>query len=233
MPNLAALRQNGVTYTDAWAGQFETTAAASAAGIGTGSFPRSDGVVGDLWYDSKVGHVVQPTLPQNVLVGSLDSAMEPTGVSSLAGQIKARRPSARVLSVGGTNCAAAAAVATWVADYVVCAQRSGRQWHPVAVAGHELPVSATRALAVRSSGARRGPLVAEMQGWRPAEQDHWIAREAVSAMRDTRPTVTFVSFPEVGILRRGVPANRVASVGTDDTARSRCGHRPPGARVAP
>ena len=113
---------------------------------------------------------MQPTLPQNVLVGSLDSAMEPTGVSSLAGQIKARRPSARVLSVGGTNCAAAAAVATWVADYVVCAQRSGRQWHPVAVAGHELPVAATRALAVRSSGARRGPLVAEMQGWRPAEQ---------------------------------------------------------------
>ena len=31
MPNLAALRQNGVTYADAWAGQFETTAAASAA----------------------------------------------------------------------------------------------------------------------------------------------------------------------------------------------------------
>jgi hypothetical protein len=212
MPNLAGLRQNGVTYTAAWAGQFETTASASAAAIGTGSFPRNDGVVGDLWYDAKNGHVVQPTLPQNVLVGSIDTVMEPTGVAGLAAQIKARRPTARILSVGGSNCAAAAAAGTWIADYIVCSQRAGGQWHPVAVAGHELPASATRALGTRSTGARRGQLVAEMQGWRPAEQDHWIAREAVNAMKDARPVLTFVSFPEIGILRRTVPAPRTASV---------------------
>jgi arylsulfatase A-like enzyme len=51
-----------------------------------------------------------------------------------------------------------------------------------------------------------------MQGWRPAEQDHWIAQEAVNAMKATRPTVTFVNFPEIGILRRSVPAARAAGV---------------------
>lgn len=209
MPNLASLRQNGVTYSRAWVGQMETTPAASAATIGTGSFPRADGVVGDLWYDAKHGGVVRPTLPENVLVGSIDSVMEPTGVAGLASQLKAQHPTARVLSVGGTNCAAAAAAGTWVADYVVCAQRSRGQWRPISVAGHELPTVATVA---RTSGLRRGPLVADLQGWRPAEQDHWITQETVNAMKATRPTLTFVTFPEIGILRRNVPATRAPSV---------------------
>lgn len=212
MPNLAGLRQNGVTYTHAWVGQFESTAAASGASIGTGSFPRADGVVGDLWYDAGRAQVVRPALPQNVLVGSIDTAMEPTGVPGIAAQIKTRRPSARVLSVGGTNCAATAAVGTWVADYVVCAQRTKGQWHPIAVAGHELPPSAAGALGIHTTGPHRGSLVAEMQGWRPAEQDHWIARETVNVMKATRPTLTFVNFPEIGILRRSVPGARAAGV---------------------
>lgn len=212
MPNLTALRQNGVTYTRAWAGQMETTPAASAASIGTGSLPRSDGVVGDVWYDAKSSTVARPTLPQNVLVGSIDTVMEPTGVVGLAARIKSRRPSDRVLSVGGTNCAAAAAAGTWVADYIVCAQRGGGQWRPAAVAGHELPTTAAAALSVHTSGSHRGVLVAELQGWRPAEQDHWIAQEAVNAMKATRPSVTFVNFPEIGIVRRVVPAGRAARV---------------------
>jgi arylsulfatase A-like enzyme len=49
-----------------------------------------------------------------------------------------------------------------------------------------------------------------MQGWDPGGQDHWLARETVNAMRAARPTVTFVSFPELAILHHGVPPARAA-----------------------
>jgi arylsulfatase A-like enzyme len=49
-----------------------------------------------------------------------------------------------------------------------------------------------------------------MQGWNPGDQDRWIARETVTAMRATRPSVTFVSFPEIAILHRGVTPARAA-----------------------
>lgn len=212
MPNLAALQQIGVTYPGAWIGQMETTAAASAATIGTGSFPRRHGVLGDVWYDSVSGRVTRPTLPSNVLVGSIDSIMEPTGLTSLTGQIKLHRPTARVLSVAGTNCAAAAAAATWSADYVVCAQRQKGQWTPVSVAGHELPASATAALQVRTRAAPQGVLMAELQGWNPGDQDHWIARETVAAMKATRPILTFVTFPEIAVARQSVPPQRAPQV---------------------
>lgn len=212
MPNLRALQQNGVVYTSAWVGQMETTAAASAATIGTGSFPRVHGIVGDVWYNATSKRVLRTTLSDNVLVGSVDTVMEPTGVGSIAGEIKARRPSARVLSVGGTNCGAAAAAATWTADFVVCAQRQKGEWSPVSVAGHELPSSATAALEVRTKAASHGNLAAELQGWNPGDQDHWIARETVNAMRATRPTLTFVNFPEIAILRHSVAPARAATL---------------------
>jgi hypothetical protein len=212
MPNLRALRQNGVTYTGAWVGQMETTAAASAASIGTGSFPRVHGIVGDVWYDATSKRVTRATLPDNVLVGSIDTVMEPTGVDSIASEIKAQRPLARVLSVGGTNCGAAAAAGTWTADFVVCAQRQKGQWSPISVAGHELPPSATAALGVRTRSASRGTVAAEMQGWNPGDQDHWIARETANAMKATRPTLTFVNFPEIAILRHNVPPARAVGL---------------------
>jgi hypothetical protein len=212
MPNLAALQQNGVAYTGAWVGQMETTASASAATIGTGAFPRVDRLVGDIWYDSKSKTVVRPTLPQNVLVGSIDTVMEPSGVDSVASELKTRRPAARILSVGGTNCAAAAAAATWTADYVVCAQRERGRWSPVSIAGHELPASATAARAVQTKSTGRGRLATEMQGWNPGAQDDWIARETVQAMRVIRPALQFVNFPEVAIMRQRVPAARAAGV---------------------
>lgn len=211
MPNLKALQQNGVTYSGAWVGQMETTASASAASIGTGAFPRFHGVVADVWYDSASKKIVRVALPNEVLVGSIDAAMEPTGVASLASDLKSRRPSARVLSVAGTNCGTAAAVATWVADFIVCAQRGKKYWSPISVAGHELPISASRAFAVRTKTAPKSILTSEMQGWVPASQDHWIARETVAAMQATKPAVTFVSFPEIALVRRDVAPSRATA----------------------
>ena len=212
MPNLTALEQNGVTYSNAWIGQTESSPAASAATIGTGSLPRDHGVVGDVWFDAAGKKVVRPALPDSVVVGSIDGIMEPTGIATLASDIKSQRPAARILSVGGTNCASAAAAATWVADFIVCATRGGGLWSPVAVAGHELPRSASAALAIRTRVAQRGRVAARLQGWLPGGQDDWITREAIASLKATHPVITYVTFPEIAVLRRGMPATLIPAL---------------------
>ncbi len=205
LPNVSALEADGVAYTRAWIGQEETAPAASAATIATGSFPRVHGVIGDVWYDSSSKTVVRPTLAAEALVGSLDQVMEPTGVGSIAAEVKARQSKARVLSVAGSNCGAAAAAGTWVADFVVCAKRQARAWVPVAEAGHALPASASPVTAIEAPVAQGSAGRNVLDGWKPGGQDDWVARETVSSMRATHPSVTFVTFPELALAQEANP----------------------------
>ncbi|HEX6507583.1 MAG TPA: alkaline phosphatase family protein, partial [Chloroflexota bacterium] len=213
MPNLSGLAHTGTTYSNAWVGQMMATPAASGATIATGVFPRKHGVVADQWLDPRSHQIVRPTSGDAVLVGSLDAVMEPRGVTPIASVIKSRMPRSRVLSVGGTNCAAAAAAGTWVADYIVCAARRARNWVPVTVAGHALPSGAAGALNLRAPVTSRGGIAPTIEGWSLGAQDRWVSREVVQAMRATRPALTIVSFPELAIVDQyAPPSNRNAMV---------------------
>ncbi|MGH2442441.1 MAG: alkaline phosphatase family protein, partial [Chloroflexota bacterium] len=80
MPTVVNLSHNGTSYQQAWIGQLESTAAPSAASIGTGIFPGQNGVPGSEWQDASTRLVVHGTLPDQVLLGSLDQVMESKGV---------------------------------------------------------------------------------------------------------------------------------------------------------
>jgi Type I phosphodiesterase / nucleotide pyrophosphatase len=211
LPNLSALATQGVAYPNAWAGEFPTSPATLAASLGTGQFPSHDGMLGNEWADVRTHQVVNPVGLQQVLTGSIDQILEPTGTSSLASIVKAHRPNSKVVAVGGANCAAASAAASWDADYVVCAGRSGKYWKPVYVAGHSLPAGVLgREDRVRVPRGRG--LALSLEGWSLGSQDDWVAREAAKVMRRVAPDVTYVLLPEPDLLSQYVPPDQRSGV---------------------
>jgi len=181
--------------------------AASGATIATGSYPTATGVLGNAWTDAKSGQVRYAADPSQVLVGSLDQAMETRPVTPLATLIKTRNPRARVLSVGGESCAGAAAAAAWTADYIVCAVREGPRWLATSVVGHDLPTGTLRHDGAPAGRPRDRRFAVRVQGWPLGQQDLWVARQTVAAMRRVHPTLTVVTFSELGILLQFAPAS--------------------------
>jgi hypothetical protein len=204
LPNLSSLAAEGVSYPNAWAGVFPTSPATLAASIGTGQFPRNDGMLGNEWADARTHQVTNPVGLQQVLTGSIDQVLEPSGTSSLASALKARNPASRVLAVGGANCAAVSAAASSTADYVVCAGRSGKFWKPVEVAGHLLPTG-TLGQGDRARVPKGRGFAVSLEGWSLGAQDAWVARVAAKAMRSVKPDVTFVLLPEPDLLSQYLP----------------------------
>jgi hypothetical protein len=211
LPHLHALMSTGVTYDNAWAGEYPTSAATLAASVGTGDLPKTHGLLGDKWEDAKTHLVVKPTTPVQTLTGSIDQLMEPLNVSTLAGAVSAERPKGKVLAVGGSDCSQTSAVATWAADYVVCAGRRAGKWGPVSVAGHALPAGISTGLARVKVAGGKG-LAPGIEGWALGHEDNWVGNVAVSAMRQTRAKLVFVTFPEPELLGPYLPANQRSSV---------------------
>ncbi len=207
LKSIRALEDQGVRYRDAWVGQIEGVPAASGATIATGSFPTATGVLGNAWADAKSGQVRYPADPSQVLVGSLDQVMETRPVTPLATLIKTRNSRASVLSVGGESCAGAAATAAWTADYIVCAVRHGPRWLATGVVGHDLPAGTLRHDVVPAGGPRDRRFAVRVQGWPLGQQDLWVARQTVAAMRRVHPALTVVTFSELGILLQFAPAS--------------------------
>ncbi|MGH2442837.1 MAG: hypothetical protein ACRDFX_06700, partial [Chloroflexota bacterium] len=131
--------------------------------------------------------------------------MESKGVSSVTAELKSKHPTARVLAVGGTNCAAPDAAATWLADYILCIAKDARRWVPHSVAGHALPAAVLSALPASWKIARGPGLSAAVEGWRLGQQDRIVTRMAVDALKHVHPTLTYVDFPEFGAVAPYVP----------------------------
>jgi len=205
LKSIRALEDEGVRYSDAWLGQVEGVPAASGATIATGSFPRATGVLGNAWMDAKSGQVRYPADPSQVLVGSLDQVMETRPVTPLATLIKTRNPRARVLSVGGESCAGAAAAAAWTADYVACAVREGPRWVATSVVGHDLPAGTLHNDVAPAGRPRDRRFAVRVQGWPLGQQDLWVARQTVAAMRRVHPALTVVTFSELSTLLQFAP----------------------------
>lgn len=208
LPNIDALIHAGTLYDNAFIGQMESDPVASSATIGTGVLPRADGVIGSEWRDPSSGRLATPATPAQVRLGSLDQIMQSRNPNSLPSTLKDAKPGARVLAVGGSACGPPDAAGTWLADYVVCIARRGKQWTPVTVVGHDLPPGRDASIAWTSPvrhGRGPGP---KLEGWYLGAQDDYIARTAVAAMRVTGPALTFIDFPELDLLAPHLPPAR-------------------------
>lgn len=212
LPNIRALAQAGTTYRNAWIGQLESVGPASGATIGTGSFPRTHGVIGEVWRDPATSRAVRPAQTGQVLLGSLEQVMESHHSVPMAAVLKDRSPAAGILAVGGTDCATTDAAATWLADYVTCISRQGRVWAPVSVAGHALPAATVSWSQPVATGKALAP---QVEGWNLGAQDDRVAQTAVDAIVRTRPVLTIVDFPEYAQV---VPFAPAASLQATQTA---------------
>jgi len=207
-PNIATLQANGVIYRNAWVGQLENDSLTANATIGTGLYPWDHGLVGPQWLDPKTRQIQRLTDPTQVRVGSLDQLMESRGIVSFSTLLKSRNPSTRILSVGGAGCGAAAAAGTWTADYVLCPARQGRTWISSSVAGHSLPNGLAAETPPPVPVATGPGLAPTVEGWRLGQEDDWVTRQTVLAMRSTHPRLIVVNFPEISSIARWAPAGR-------------------------
>jgi hypothetical protein len=208
MPALTRLARNGTQYDRAWIGQWPSIRPSSGATVGTGVTPRENGIAGQSWRDPTTGQEVQPTLPDNVRLGSIDQILESRRpqLTPIAAVIKDRNPENRVLAVGGVGCAPADAAASWLADYVLCIGRKGNRWVEIPVTGHELPSGVAQTASVPvATGHGLGPRV---EGWQLGSQDDQIAVNAIAAIRARRPTLTVIDFPEPAAVVPFAPADQ-------------------------
>ena len=208
MPNLGGLQSEGTTFTNAWLGQLEASTPASSATLGTGVQPREHGLVGNRWRIGSGEQVGSALEARQVRQGSLDQLMELHGATPLAGVLKEHDGAARVLSVGGAGCAAASASGTWLADYVLCPRRDRGRWVVSSVTGHEPPAGSIPDPSLRVPAATGKSLGPQVEGWVLGQQDDWVARCAVWAIRQMRPHLIYVTFPEVGLVERWASAAR-------------------------
>jgi len=70
------LRHHGTEYTNAFAGQVSANTPPSHATIGTGTFPRRNGVQGFVWRDPASGHAIRPGDQPQIDVGQLDHVLQ-------------------------------------------------------------------------------------------------------------------------------------------------------------
>lgn len=210
--SIASLARTGVVYSSAWLGHLESTPVVSNAVLASGVYPWRNGVIGKQWKASGGGGVVAPSQPDQIQLGALDQVMESRHITPLASLLKARRPDSRVLSVGGVGCAAANAAGTWVADYILCPVRSGHSWVAGDVTGHAPPSGALRNPAWTVAVAKGKGYGPQIEGWQLGQQDDWVTRYALWAMRRTHPALTIINFPEIEQVGHYVPVAQRKSV---------------------
>lgn len=208
MPHLADLMQRGTTYRRAWVGQMENVPVASAATIATGAIPRNSGVYGDQWRDPQTGIIDRPASPQQVQLGAIDQFMQASGATPLAAALKRVQPQNPIVAVGGSGCAVVNAAASWLADYILCPVRSGKQWVPGSVTGHALPGRIKQAIHIASPIERRRRGAA----WLPGEEDAFVTNYCVQVMKRIHPSLVVVSLDELSQRKPTMSARTVNTV---------------------
>lgn len=207
MPHLQDLERRGVTYTSAFTGQELANTPPSHATIGSGEFPKHDGVEGFLWEDPRTHQVDDPTQSWNVIAGRLEAVIADHKRPTLAGQIKTAYPRATIASVAGHKCYASDAMGGPRTDYILCALIYKNRWVAQAIGNHRPPPGAINnprwdvPIPPPSSGF--GPAV---QQWRMGKENGWATDYALWAFKRTHyPRVMMINLSETDVLGHFAP----------------------------
>jgi hypothetical protein len=211
MPHLTALMKRGTVYDRAFVGQELANTPPSHATIGTGMLPKHHGIEDFLWENPQTHQVEDPTSSWAVESGELEEVLSQHHVPSIATQIKATQPSARLESVAAHKCYASDAMGGPAADYVLCSLIYHNRWVAAAMGSHRPPPGAINNYAWdvpiphRTSGF--GPAV---QQWRVGAENAWTVRYALWALRRTQfPKVLMVNLAESDVLGHYTTDNRI------------------------
>jgi arylsulfatase A-like enzyme len=207
MPNLHSLIASGTTFSNAFVGQIPANTPPSHATIGTGSFPKHDGVQGFLWENPQTSTVINPTETGNVLHGDLEAVIAQHHVPTLAGQVKKVYPQGKTLSVAAHKCYASDAMGTRDTDYILCALIYHDRWVAQAIPGHLPPPGALNnpkwdvPILPRTAGF--GPAV---QQWKMGTENAWTMKYATWAFNRVHyPRLMMLNLSETDVLGHFAP----------------------------
>jgi hypothetical protein len=139
MPNLQSLLQSGVYYPDAWVGSVENNTPPGHTEMATGSFPRTNGILGFSWTNVETGQKVNPTSLEAINRGEMAAIVQQSGVPTISGLIKARYPDGKVIVVTSHKYYAAQGLGVGPSDYILYAENIKKAKQPQAGQGVELP----------------------------------------------------------------------------------------------
>jgi hypothetical protein len=139
MPNLQSLLQSGVYYPDAWVGSVENNTPPGHTEMATGSFPRTNGILGFSWTNVENGQKINPTSLEAINRGEMAAIVQQSGVPTLSGLIKAKYPDGKVIVVTSHKYYAAQGLGVGPSDYILYAENIKKAKQSQAGQGVELP----------------------------------------------------------------------------------------------
>lgn len=188
LPNLRALMQTGVYYTDAWVGALENSTPAGHVQMSTGAFPRRNGVPGHVIRNLAAGERIELTADDFVLAGGLAAVVERSGVPTLAGLVKAKDPQGVVIAVSGYKAYAAQALGVGPADYIIYTeQEDGGPGNPDRMRPLALPGHAPEML--------NDPALEGLEQY-PGEDNAYTLTLARKLFETYRPRALLINLPE-------------------------------------
>lgn len=198
IPHLRSLMARGTWYQGAWVGQLINNTPPGHATMGTGCFPRTQGILGFAWRDPSTGGLVRPTSWEGVQADSLAKILTASGVSSIGAEVKRADPSAKVAAVSSHKFYAAASLGGNSADYVLFASQAqpARQQgqrgeaRPTEEAVASIPTRSPPALALA------GLSLPAARGQQIGVGDEWAIEVAMAVVRSERPRVLLINLPE-------------------------------------
>ncbi|GAC1467925.1 MAG: hypothetical protein PVSMB7_15180 [Chloroflexota bacterium] len=185
LPNVDALRAEGVQYTNAMDGILESETPSGHTTLATGSSPAHNGILGFNWAQNDNDYSLFS--PDIVRAGAMEQIMESAGVPTIAGLYKDRYPNARVVALSGHKYYAADPLGGPRADAIMYYQGSAQgTYTPVAIPGHMPPPGVLDAPGVIGRSTHLGY----------GGEDTLATRLAIAAFKKMHQRITLINYPE-------------------------------------
>lgn len=178
IPNIRSLMTNGTTYSDAWVGGLRNTSAASHAMLGTGSFPKNNGVIDLFQKDALTGKFGFYNTWEEVVSGNFNRRMERMSITSLSKVYQDKYPNSMSISISSSRYFAAASMGQG-ANLILFNDTfynfiPNKEYQVFGVLGHELPFS----LSIKGN-----------------DEDDWVTNLSLKMIEEYSPNLLMINFP--------------------------------------
>jgi arylsulfatase A-like enzyme len=203
LPNLQSLIQSGVSYSGAWVGSFQNNTPPGHTEMSTGTFPKTNGILGFAWGNQQTG-IVNPTTLEAINAGEMAQIVKDSGVPTLAGLVKQKYPDAVVAALSAHKYYAAQGLGVGPTDYILYAEaaKGKRQLadtadaqpgyepprkgtiFPAAIQGHTAPDDFMKDPALR------------MQTIAPGDSNRFVIKMGIALLNRYQPRALLLNLPE-------------------------------------
>lgn len=202
MPHLRWLMRHGTTYNQAFVGQMIANTPTGHATIGSGLFPKHNGILGFWWKDPSTDSMTRPTDNGPDEAGALERVLTDHHASTIAAQVHVADPTAQVVSVAGHKCYAADAMGGPSANDILCALIYHDRWVAQAMGTHRPPPGAINNPHFDSPIPNpRSGFAPAVEQWNLGGEDDWTVNYALWAFhRIHYPRVLMMNLGETDVL---------------------------------